>query len=321
MANILPTLRFPKGHGFSHRSPLQRRRTEHAGRRAGRGAAGTLSLRCRGTGRGSAPLPTPRSAAPGRSSPQVRRPAELRPRVRSVAPRRPKHRTALAAPVDVAKTEEQQRTVPGAYGGHRALRVPVPARRGAEPPRREPQARQGTLRTSPSPGGPRRGVEPRTHRGAAGSNPQRRRSAPAPAGARCRAQTPSLGAHIQTPAAQLKVLLRSTRRAPPPPASDRCHLPSPRPPALRPPGGWQQCKQSLTPHITHRQRCRSSSLLTGHPSERRAGGSEGGGGEREGGIEGGREEGGGSRRAARCCAVLFGSLGSSAESVSECFRA
>lgn len=194
---------------------------------------------------------------------------------------------------------------------HRALRAPVPARRGAKPPRREPQARQGTLHTLPAPGGPRRGAEPRTHRGAAGSNPQRRRSAPAPAGARCGAQTPSLGAHIQAPAAQLKVLLRSTRRAPPPPASDRCHLPSPCPPALRPPGGRQRYKQSLTPHITHRQRCRSSSLLTGHPSERRAGGRERGRRRREGGRDGRREGGGregapgGLRDAALCCSAAW----------------
>lgn len=161
---------------------------------------------------------------------------------------------------------------------------------GAEPPRREPPARQGTLHTLPVPGGPRRGAEPHTHRRAAGSNPQRRRSAPALAGARCGAQTPSPGAHIQAPATQLKVLLRCTQRASPPPASDRCHLSSPRPPAPRhPPAGGSIIKRSLTCQITHRQRCRSSPLLTGHPSERRAGGSEGGEGEREGRREGRKE--------------------------------
>lgn len=65
--------------------------------------------RCGAGAAAGAPLRSPRPTAQhlgGRSSPQVRRPPELRSRVRSVAPRLPKHRTALAAPRDVAKTEE-----------------------------------------------------------------------------------------------------------------------------------------------------------------------------------------------------------------------
>lgn len=216
--------------------------------------------------------------------------------------------------------------MPGAYGGHRALPALVPSRRGAEPPRREPQAWQDILHTLPAPGGPRRGVEPRTHRGAAGSNPQRRRSAPAPAGARCGAQTPSLGAHIQAPVEQLKVLLRSTQRAPPPPASNRCHLPSPRPPPCAPPAGGSSVS---SPSPLTSRTGRGAGPRRYLPGILQSGGRAGAREEeergREGGIEGGREggkrEGGGSRRAARRCAVLFGSLGSSAESVSECLRA
>lgn len=174
------------------------------------------------------------------------------------------------------------------------------------------------------PRGTRRGAEPRTHRGAAGSNPQRRRRAPAPAGARCGAQTPSLGAHIQAPAAQLKVLLRSTRRAPPPPASDRCHLPSPAPPRPAPPRRAAAVK--AVPSPSHHASAEVPVLVATYRASFRAAGGRAGAREeeergREGLKEGGRREGGGSRRAARRCAVLFGSLGSSAESVSECLRA
>lgn len=104
-------------------------------------------------------FPAPRSAAPACSPPQVRRSISSAPDGGTAAPETPDRagsppRTSPKPSREGGEAGHRPRGGGGGGGGrgHRALRAPAPARRGAEQPRREPRARRGTpLHTFPVP--------------------------------------------------------------------------------------------------------------------------------------------------------------------------